>query len=56
MLLVCFVIYIDVLSVSMRFNIRFCIYEHIQNYVFATFLENNLSEMTGMFIVNAKPV
>ena len=26
--LVCFVLYIDVLSVSMRFSIRFCIYEH----------------------------
>ena len=35
-----FVLYIEVLNVSMRFNIRFCIYEHIQNCVFATLFEN----------------
>ena len=34
---VCFVLYIDVLSVSIRFSIRFCIYEHIQKYVLKRF-------------------
>ena len=27
--LVCFVVYMDVLSVSMRFRLFFCIYEHV---------------------------
>ena len=31
---------IDVLNVSMRFSAKICIYEHIQNYVFATFIEH----------------
>ena len=44
----CFVVYIDVLNVSMKFSVRLCIYEHIRNYVFATFLKIYLSKMTGM--------
>ena len=35
------VVSIDVLSVSIRFSIRFCIYEHIKNYVFTSSFENN---------------
>ena len=31
---VCFGLYIDVLSVSMRFRVTFCIYEHIKRYIF----------------------
>ena len=31
--LVCFGLYIYVLSVSMRFNVIFCIYEHISKYI-----------------------
>ena len=48
MLFLYFVLYIDVLSVSMRFSVRFCIYEHIQNYVFATLFGQCFSGMTGM--------
>ena len=40
MFLVCFGLYTHVLNVSMRFKVRFCIYEHIQNFVFATFFGN----------------
>ena len=35
--LVCFGLYIDVLSVSMRLRIVFCIYEHILKYTFGLF-------------------
>ena len=37
LILVCLGLYIDVLSVSVRFNIIFCIYEHIQNYFLRNF-------------------
>ena len=33
-ILVCFVLYIDVLSVSMRFSVIFCMHEHIQKYTY----------------------
>ena len=36
---VCYVLYIDVLSASMGSSIRFCIYEHILNYIFKKFSE-----------------
>ena len=36
---VCFGLYMDVLSVSMRFSVIFCIYEHIQKYI-CGFFEN----------------
>ena len=39
---------IDVLSVSMRFHVRFCIYEYIQNCVSATFSKVSLSETARM--------
>ena len=38
--LVCFVLHIDVFSVSISFNIRFCIYEHIQNYLLKRYSKN----------------
>ena len=38
----------DVLNLSMRFNIRFCIYEHIQNHVVAAFFGNASFETTGV--------
>ena len=41
-------LYIDVLSVSMRFSIRFCIYEHILNYCLKRFSTISFSEVTGM--------
>ena len=47
---VVYVFYIDVLSVSMSFSVRFCIYEHIKNFDFAMLFENVFvfSEMTGI--------
>ena len=42
------VLYFDVLSVSMRFSIQFCIYEYIQSYCFKRFSKNSFSEMTEM--------
>ena len=35
--LVCFGLYIDVLGVSMRFSIIFCMYEHIKKCIFGFF-------------------
>ena len=35
-----YVLYIDVLNVSMRISVSFCICEHIKNYVSATLFEN----------------
>ena len=55
--LVCFVLYIDVLSVSMRFSVRFCIYiyEHIQNYAWreykTTFLSLSCSNGLGTYLI-----
>ena len=49
--LVCFVLYINVLGVVMRFGVRFCIYEHVQKYGFATFFENDFPRNDG----DAKP-
>ena len=48
MLLVRFVLHIDVLSVSMRFSMRFCIYEHIQSHLLKIFSNKSFSEMTGV--------
>ena len=45
---VCFVLYIDILSVSMRFNIRFCIYEHVSKYLLKRVSNISFSEVTGM--------
>ena len=46
MFLVCFVLYIDVSNVSMRFSVRFCIYEHI--FLLIRFSHISFSEVTGM--------
>ena len=43
-----FVLYIDVLSIFMRFSIRFCIYEHIKNRVLQCLPKIFFSEMMGM--------
>ena len=48
-LLVCFGLYIDVLSVSMRFNIIFCIYENIKNRILIL-LENMKVSSFGNFV------
>ena len=48
----CFVVYIHVLGVYMRSSVRFCIYHHIQNYVFATLFEQIFFRNDG----DAKPV
>ena len=32
-------LFIDALIVSMRFSVRFCVYERIKNYVYATLFE-----------------
>ena len=45
---VSFVLYIDVLNISIRFSVRFSIYECIQNYVFKHFPKIYFSEMMGM--------
>ena len=34
---VCFGLYIDVSCVSIRFNVVFCIYEHIRKYILRLF-------------------
>ena len=43
-----FVLYIDVLNVSMRFIIRLCIYESIFKNVSRCGSTTSLSKMTGM--------
>ena len=43
-LLMCFGLYIDLLNVSMRFGVIFCIYEHIKKYMF-----RDVSEKFEMF-------
>ena len=52
-------LYIDVLNVSMRFSIRFCIYAHIINVFLQRFSKMYFSEMTGMqklfFVVKLLP-
>ena len=42
------VLYIDVSNASMRFQVRFCIYEHILDNFWKRFSNNPFSEMTGM--------
>ena len=51
-LLVCFVLYIDVLSVSVIFSIRFCIYVPCFKHSFEPFFEHVVSGNDG----DAKPV
>ena len=46
-----FVLYIDVLRVSMGFGVIVCIYEDIPNWGFVTFFENPFSRNDG----DAKP-
>ena len=46
-LLVCSVLHVDVLNVCVRFSVQFCIYEHIQNYVFAALLEHIVFRNVG---------
>ena len=46
MLSVCFGLYIDVLSASIRFDVIFCIYDHIQKYMFGNV--EQLKNIIGM--------
>ena len=48
MRLVCFMLYTDVLNVSMRFSIRFCTYEHIHNSFLKRVSKVSFSGMTGI--------
>ena len=42
----CFVLYIDVLSVSIRFSISFCIYYNIFNYLLQRVSNNSFSNFS----------
>ena len=43
--LVCFELYIDVLSVPMRFSVIFCMYEHIKKYMWGIFEKKKTNEI-----------
>ena len=55
MLLMSFGLYIDILNVSMRSRVIFCLYEHTKKYIGGKLEEFDFRNLENMFVIVSFP-